>query len=651
MLHEIAVRSPLRKLFTYESDEALPRGVRVRIPFGSREVIGFVWNEAKDAPKGLKKIIEVIDEAPLFDELTLRFYEISAQYYGISLGELLSSSFPSKVREGKVLPSFPIKHFVPVLPELSAKQLEVFQKILQTGDFHTHLLLGETGSGKTEIYLRLIEKILFEGGQSLLLVPEISLTPQLEDRLSARLGARVSIFHSALSEKKREEAFARALQGEADVFLGARSALFLPFKNLKLLLVDEEHDNSYKQSERAPYNARDLAILRAQLFNTPVVLGSATPSLESYERSKLIKNSLYHLPTFYESPAPRLEIIDLKECWKEEAKSFITRRLHECISSKLENREQILLFLNRRGSAAQRLCVSCGSVDECKNCSVTLTIHEDLRSAVCHWCGYQKPLKPKCDVCGEREFFCGGIGTKEVESQIRFRFPEARVARLDRDQTTKRETLPNLLRDFAAGKIDILIGTQMISKGMDIPKLSLVGVILADQGWSVPDFRATERAFQLMKQLMGRGGRRGQASDFLVQTFIPQHPLFEWLKLPNAYDVFAEEELKIRKMADLPPYAKLCLLTFGHRREDLVLKEAEVFAKRLQAIANTLGLTIVGPTPAPIHRWKGVFRIQILVKGIPKAQWGTFMATALNDWDLQSYSSKLRIDRDPYHFM
>lgn len=660
MFFEVAVRSPLRRLFTYESDRNLPRGVRVKVPFRSRHMVGFVWNAVDKAPEGLKtgvkKVTEVFDETPFFDDRTLSFYERSAAYYGISLGDLLGASLPEKVREGAVLPSFTPKHFVPYLPELSAAQKEVVQSISKDAGFKTHLLLGETGSGKTEIYLKLMENILLEGGQALFLVPEISLTPQLEDRLTKRLGCAPNIFHSQMTESKRLETFVRAMSGEAGVFLGARSALFLPFKNLQMIVVDEEHDGSYKQSERGPYHARDLSILRGQIFNLPIVLGSATPSLESYSRAVQQNAPLHKLPPFFQNKAqkensPEIKIIDLKDTWKTEGRTFITDTLHEAVTQALHDGEQCLLFLNRRGSASQRVCVDCGAQDECIQCSVTLTIHEDLNAGICHWCGYQRRLSSECSSCKGSEFFMGGIGTKEVETQVKARFPEARIARLDRDKTAKKNVLADTLRDFAAGKIDILIGTQMISKGIDIPKLSTVGVVFADQGWGVPDFRASEKSFQLMKQLMGRAGRRGQKSRILIQTFTPDSPIFKFLKSESAFETFAQEELEIRKAANLPPFTKLCLLTLQHKNEGQLERAANIFAKRANVWATALGLSVMGPVPAPLKRWKGYYRMHILVKGGPKDPLSTFISSALDDLDLRPLGVQIKLDRDPYQFL
>lgn len=652
MLFEVAIKSPLRKLFTYESDIPLSRGIRVKVPFGSREVVGIVWNQTDVQPKGLKKISKVLDETPFFDPRSLQFYEKASQYYGISLGELLSNSVPKAIQDGKPLRNVEKKIFNPKLVSLSEQQKKISDQILSQQKFIQHLLMGETGSGKTEIYLSVIAEVLKAGGQALFLVPEISLTPQFEDRLRERLGANVSLFHSQLTEKKREETFARAFSGEPDLFLGARSALFLPFKNLKFIAVDEEHDSSYKQSERGTYNARDLALLRAQMFDLPIVLGSATPSLESFVRAKETHTPIYELAPFYSRPKVKQKVIDLKKTWKESEKSFISPTLHDEISERLEKGEQTLLFLNRRGSASQRVCVQCGTISQCKLCSVTLTPHRDLQKLLCHWCGYQEPLKAPCKSCGSDEFFEGGIGTKEVEAQINLRFPEARIARLDRDEVAKAKNFAETLREFAEGKIDILVGTQMISKGIDIPNLSLVGMILADMGWGIPDFRGTERAFQLLKQLRGRAGRRGQDSSIVIQTFNPEHPVFGWIESDTAFHDFADNELSVRKMGNFPPLSKLSLFILSHRDQRVLERESAVFGRRVQALAKPLGIEVWGPTPAPLSRWKGLYRAHLLCRSQPKAATTALLSAVLDEVDRGlGKALKVKLDRDPAHFL
>jgi len=652
-LYEIAIKSPLRRLLIYESANVVSPGARVRVPVKNSKRLGIVWAKTAEVPPGLKSISDHLDVEPIFDQKTLEFYDVASRYYGLALGELLNFSLPKKIREGEALKEFEPKVFSPLLPALSPAQQEVVEEVQAKSGFVCHLLVGETGSGKTEIYLKLIEKILNEGGQVLVLVPEISLTPQLEDRLKNRLGKEVSLFHSSLKESKRMEAFCRARAGQSDVFLGARSALFLPFKGLRLIVVDEEHDASYKQNERGTYQARDLAILKAKLLQIPILLGSATPSLESYQRAKSTGSPLFRIPRFFEAPPVQVEVVDLKKTWKTEEKSFITSAMHRAVDETLMKKEQVLLFLNRRGSATQRVCVSCGHTEGCPNCSTGLTLHFDLKKAICHLCAYEAKIENLCAKCGGKDFFVGGIGTKEVEIQIQERFPEARVARLDRDQAKKKNVVADVLHAFSKGELDILVGTQMISKGIDIAKLSLVGVVLADQGWNLPDFRAMERSFQLMHQIKGRGGRRGQASRFLVQTFNPEHPLFAYLNKSesDAWEVFAEKELELRKLAVLPPYSRYLLWTLSHRNEKEAIDSAYAFRRRLEKLATSLKIELMGPVPSPLAKWKNEYRMQILAKSEDVTKLTTFQTAVLDDLDKRPMEARIRHDRDPVQFM
>ncbi len=657
-IYQIAIRSPLRDLLVYESAQALPKGARVEVPLRRQKRVGIVWSKVDQLPKNiesahLKAISQLIDEEPLFDATTLDFYQTASDYYGLALGELLNFSLPKKIREGGTIVNFGPKSFVPALPHLSEAQSEVVQQIRSHSGFQSHLLIGETGSGKTEIYLKLMEEILVQGGQVLMLVPEISLTPQIESRLETRLGAAVSVFHSGLKESARFESFCRARSGGANIFLGARSALFLPFKDLKLIVVDEEHDASYKQNERGTYHARDLAILKAKLLGIPVVLGSATPSLESLYRARSQKTPIYKIPRFFSAPKVKSEVIDLKKTWKKEEKSFITSRLHRAIQDALQKGDQALLFLNRRGSATQRVCVSCGHAEGCPHCSACLTLHFDTQTAICHLCGFEKAIEKMCSKCEGKDFFVGGIGTKEVETQIQERFPEARVGRLDRDQAKKKNESTRIIRAFVKGELDILVGTQMISKGIDIARLSLVGIILADQGWNVPDFRAMERSFQLLHQIKGRGGRRGQQTEFIVQTFNPEHPLFTTLEQSEseAWQTFADQELKLRELAALPPFHRYLLWTCSHRQESLVMAESEALVQRMSKLARRLGIELMGPTPCPLYKWRNEFRFQILAKSSQTSPMTSFLGAVLDDFEKRPLQSRVRWDRDPVQFM
>lgn len=627
--------------------------MRVRVPFRRSEKLGFVWSTAKQIPEGvtIKKIGGRLDEYPIFNAEDLEFYSRASTYYGISTGELLSQSVPKKIQEGAAITFPEEKVFSFDLVKLSEAQQQVVKQIQEHLGFERHLIHGDTGAGKTEVYLELAREVLKSGGQVLFLVPEISLTPQLEKRLQQRVGSEIQIFHSNLRESKRYEAFCKALSGQADIFLGARSSLFLPFKNLKLVVVDEEHDASYKQSERGSYQARDLAVMRAQMLNIPIVLGSATPSIESYWWAIEKKKPLYRLSSYYKKSKDPLEIIDLKLSWKTNEKSFISPELHEAIANALENKQQSICFLNRRGSAAQRICTHCGFVEECRFCSHKLTPHFDLKQLICHLCGYQAQMGSECVQCDNDKFFYGGIGTKEIAEQLGQRFPDAVIERVDRDQTTKRSFLPKTIQAFARGEIDILVGTQMISKGIDIENLSVVGVILADQGWGLPDFRAEERSFQLLHQILGRAGRRGQRSRYVVQTFLPEHPLFEDLQSDQPFEHFVKRELDLRKQAQLPPFQRQLLWTFSHRDQKKAQKTAEKWLVRVAKLIDHYGLQSFGPVEAPIFFLKNEYRFQVLQKTVESRNISAFIELALPEADRLREQVKVKLDRDPFHFI
>jgi primosomal protein N' (replication factor Y) len=652
MLVSVAVKSVLRKLLTYEAPHALERGVRVRVPFRSRELMGVVWGPSDERPTGTKSILQVLDEKPFFDAETLQFYEKAAQYYGLSLGELLGASVPKKIQDGGDIPAVEAPTFSFQLVDLNEPQQNIVEAVSAAPGFSQHLIMGETGSGKTEVYLHAIARVLKAGGQALFLLPEISLTPQMEDRLSQRLGTPVVTFHSQLTEKKRLNAFARARSGLPHLFLGARSALFLPFTNLKMIVVDEEHDMSYKQAERAAYHARDLAILRSQIFRIPILLGSATPSLETYHRHLHQKLPIYELAPFHARPEVVQTVVSLREEWKQDVRSFLSRPLQLGVENCLTRGDQALIFLNRRGSASQRTCVTCGHVEVCRQCSVTLTVHRDHQQLICHWCGFRRPLKSPCSHCDEKkDFFEGGVGTKQIEAELKERFPEAKVARLDRDEAHKTKHLETIIRQFVQGKIDILVGTQMISKGIDIPKLSFVGMVLADMGWGIPDFRGTEKSFQLLKQVRGRVGRRGQRSEVVIQTFFPEHPVFEWIAKYDAYQEFFNAEMPVREMGGFPPVRRLALWTLQHKSETQGLQLAQTMVNRWQTAAKDSGVDLWGPSPAPLSRWKGMYRFHLLCRAAGPSELSRFLPWCLQDIDsLKVKGLSLKLDRDPQGF-
>ncbi|UCD85298.1 MAG: primosomal protein N', partial [Deltaproteobacteria bacterium] len=403
------------------------------------------------------------------------------------------------------------------------KALEQINRGLSSRNFSPFLIYGITGSGKTEVYLQAIAGVLSSGGEALVLVPEISLTPQLVSRFRARFGDDVAVLHSSLSEGERYDEWRRIKRGEVRIAIGARSAIFAPFENLRIIVVDEEHDSSYKQEERLKYNARDLAVLRAKLSRGVVVLGSATPSLESYYNAVKEKFTFLKLPDrIGDSTLPAVELVDLKEEWQEKGKS-ISPRLREAIDANLAQRGQAILFLNRRGFAPFVLCRECGYVFDCPNCSVSLIYHFQERELVCHYCNHSLSAPTFCPNCKGVRVELLGLGTERLEEEIKGSFPEARADRMDRDTTARKHAHQMILERFNKGEVDILIGTQMVTKGLDYPNVTLVGVISADLSLNFPDFRASERTFQLLTQVAGRAGRGKATGKVIIQSFNPDH--------------------------------------------------------------------------------------------------------------------------------
>jgi primosomal protein N' (replication factor Y) len=496
------------------------------------------------------------------------------------------------------------------IPELSGEQRRAVDAIDLGGGFAQHLLFGVTGSGKTEVYLRLIEALLQRGDQALVMVPEIALTPQMVARFSARFGDRIAVMHSALPPGRRRSAWHRARRGEAAVIIGARSAVFASLPRLGLVVVDEEHDGSYKQSDGVRYNGRDLAILRAKAADVPIVLGSATPSLESYHRACTGEHNTY-LHRLESRPTgaamPVVHMVDLRRPSGSKSKPAypLSDPLRLAIENTLARGEQTMLLLNRRGWAPALLCLDCGLRHSCPDCSVAMVLHR-RGGSICHWCGRREEPPRRCKDCGSSAMIDAGIGTQQLEAACIEAFATARVERLDSDTARSQRRLEAILQRMAEASIDILVGTQMLAKGHDLPGVTLVGVICADQGLRMPDPRAAERTFALLSQVAGRAGRAGRPGRAIFQTFDPQHPAIACAAAHDAIG-FYEGELKRRRQLRLPPFQRAALIRCAHPDRHLAEEAATAFAaQRAQGVEN------LGPTPAVIERVRGDFRIQAL---------------------------------------
>lgn len=532
-------------------------------------------------------------------------------------------------------------------PQLNSAQQTVVNSIIQKmNDFHPYLLHGVTGSGKTEIYLCVIEQVLSRGQQALVLVPEIGLTPQVIERFTRRFNHSVSVIHSGLNDQERFNAWLAAREGKASIVLGTRSAVFTPLKNGGVIIVDEEHDASYKQQDGFRYSARDLAVMRAAREKIPIVLGSATPSLESLKNARDGSYTLLELSDRTGGAGmPAVRLLDMRRLKPSEGLSL---PLREAITARLLKGEQSILFLNRRGFAPVWMCYDCGWVAPCKRCDARLTLHQKKQKLLCHHCGAEQEIILRCAGCHGESLHALGEGTERVEQALQKFFPKARIERIDRDSTQRKGALEEKLRRVHAGEADILVGTQMLSKGHDFPNVTLVGILNADQGLYGTDFRSSERLFQLILQVSGRAGRAEKAGEVLIQTWHPDHPVFAALQTHD-YHGFAELALRERKETVYPPYSYLALL----RAESPTTGAALKFLQQARVLALSLlpekSVQIMKPMTAPMERRAGRYRAQLLVQSAQRAPLHVFLRQWVSDLAEAKFTKKVRwsLDVDP----
>ena len=519
---------------------------------------------------------------------------------------------------------------------------------IEDEEFSPFLLHGVTGSGKTEVYLRVIEEVINKDKEALVLVPEISLTPQLVKRFRARFGNQVAVIHSALSDGERFDAWRMASRGDVKVVIGARSAIFAPLKNLGIVIVDEEHETSYKQEEAPAYNARDLSLVLGRMTKSVVILGSATPSVESYSNAMKNRYSYLSLPLRVEDKSlPKIEIVDMKD----ESGPVFSEALRQSIISNFDDNKQTILFLNRRGYSGLLICHSCGEILKCPNCTVSLTYHSKDDSIKCHMCGLSEKSIPNCANCGEGVRGLG-IGTQKVEEEVKRIVPSAKVARMDRDATSGKKKLMSLYSRLERGQIDVLIGTQMVAKGHDLPGVTLVGVISADISLGIPDFRSGERTFQLVTQVAGRSGRGDHAGRVIVQTYNPDHPSIIYATTQDS-KAFLEAELKLREELRYPPYSRLINIRYSGRFEEeteRVVSESGKLARQMLSKLPTGALEILGPSPCPIYKIRNRFRFQILLKSTNTSMLHSFSKQFMQSISKISSNVRCSIDVDPYYF-
>jgi primosomal protein N' (replication factor Y) len=524
------------------------------------------------------------------------------------------------------------------------------------------LLHGITGSGKTLVYVELLRKIVDERGKSaIVLVPEIALTPQTVDRFRAAFGDRIAVLHSALSEGERYDAWLALRRGEKRIAVGARSAIFAPLTDLGAIIVDEEHEGSYKQGEAPRYPAREVAIVRARAEGAVVVLGSATPSLESWSNAQVGKYQLLELPDRVGGgKLPVVEAVDLRaaekahrESWAQDFdsifRSVISERVETALSDRLDKGEQSILLLNRRGYASFVQCAACGDVATCPNCSISLTYHRSPERLVCHYCQHDEHPEGKCRRCGGEVMKQRGLGTQQVERLLADRFPAARIARMDVDTTSGKWAHATILDRVGAGEVDILLGTQMIAKGLDFPNVTLVGVVDADVGINLPDFRASERCFQLLAQVAGRAGRGPKGGEVLIQTRVPGHHAVR-CALTHDYHAFVREELEGRDSPPYPPVVRLANVVFSGVTEDAVVSLATQAAAWLHRLvdAKKIGVQVIGPAPAPVERIKNRWRWHLLLKADHPREMTRVCRYLVQRFPVpKDHQHRLALDRDP----
>jgi primosomal protein N' (replication factor Y) len=534
--------------------------------------------------------------------------------------------------------------------ELNTAQRNAFDLVgagIATKKFCTFLLYGVTGSGKTEVYLNAIDATLAAGRGALMLVPEIALTPAVAGQFYARFGDKVAILHSAFTDSERADQWRRIRAGGASVVVATRSGVFAPVRNLGLIVVDEEHDSSYKQEETPRYHGRDVAIVRAQAANACVVLGSATPSLESRFNAASGKYTLLELPDrIAERPMPSVEVIDMRQEFLETRKHAIfSRALIGAIRERVGNNEQAMILLNRRGFSSFVACRACGERIQCINCAVTLTYHRRDRRLLCHYCGYAEKVPSACPKCASEHMHFLGSGSERVEDELHGEFPEAKIARLDRDTVTGKRQFEDILQNFRERNFDVLVGTQMIAKGHDIPNVTLVGVVSADVGIGMPDFRAAERTFQILTQVAGRAGRGDLPGMVYMQTINPDHYAIRFAAQQD-YKGFFEKELQFRRFMKYPPFAAMAnILMRAAKQEDALRMSTELGHHITPAPEN---MKIMGPAEAPVPRLKAEFRYQILIKSASRKDLNALLRKAREFARVRKWNATaLVIDVDP----
>lgn len=639
------------------------------VPFRRGKSVGLCLNlsESYDSsPSGVaeKKLKEILatDAGELLDDNYLKWIEFAADYYVSSPGQVLAQALPQAYLDPNDFAVAKTRRFRPIeIREwtshsditLTTAQQEIVEKVSENlSEFYPSLIRGVTGSGKTEVYIEIIKRALASGRSALYLVPEIGLTPQTLSRLNSHFAGKLLVFHSGLTVNQKLSAWQRALGDEALVMVGTRSAVFAPFRKLGVIVVDEEHDSSYKQDDRLRYNARDLAVMRASLNKIPVVLGSATPSLESFYQAEQGKYRYFELKERVGGLAlPKIELIDIsREKEQTGLPLTLSQNVIRSVEAHLNRSEQIILFVGQRGFAQNAFCVSCRAIQTCPNCSVGLKYHSYAKRLKCHYCDLDKPFDEICSVCNVKALTLLGFGIQAVEEEAKTLFPRARIVRVDSDSYPSPQKLHAVLEDFAARKIDIIVGTQMMSKGHDFENVGFVGVLAVDAHLGLPDFRAAERSFQTLVQVAGRAGRKNKQGQVMVQSYHPKHPSLV-CGITHDYPAFARLELAERESLGYPPFFRLVQIRFLSNLEGEIKNFIRSWGSELGKIKRDLsrsGIQILGPTEMPLSKLRGKFRYHMLLK-IPRRLKNRDVVQYLLDGIESHLSRKIQcqIDVDP----
>ncbi|MGC1855111.1 MAG: primosomal protein N' [Candidatus Aquirickettsiella sp.] len=636
---KIAIPAPLHQYFEYLAPIDFPltrlkKGLRILVPFGKQKKIGFLMEISEESvwPKSqLKQALAILDEVPLLPDSIQELLEWTSRYYHCPIGEVFANAMPHALRTGKEpkklknpikklteeinkedKPSIAVKNNLNLSEQvqLNSHQQQAIGSIINSLDkFQAFLLNGVTGSGKTEVYLEVIQAVLDRGAQALVLVPEIGLTPQMLARFRNRFSVPLVLFHSKLTDKQRLENWLLSKSGKASIIIGTRSALFTPLLHPGVIIIDEEHDSSFKQQTGLRYHARDLALVRGRLESIPVVLGSATASLESIFNASQNRYQILHLPDRAGfAIQPTFHFIDLRH---QKLDQGFSPALLQTIKKHLHNQGQVLLFLNRRGFSPITICHDCGWTADCPRCEQKMNFHKKPAHLQCHYCGYRRPLDACCPACQGQQLFALGQGTQRLEQTLQKYFPGIGIVRIDRDNTQRKGSLDKLLKNIHEGGSQILIGTQMLAKGHHFPNVTLVGILEADNGLFSADFRALEHTGQLLMQVAGRSGRADKPGEVWIQTYHPEHPLLNHL-LEQGYLSYSEILLQERRVSLLPPYSYLALM----HAEALSSTYPLDFLNEVKNQAELVGeeISLLGPVPSLHPRRAGYYRYQLLLQ-------------------------------------